>query len=132
MDCLFAKRSALFLRVTTFLLFLSFLVTACSSTEVDMLQTAESPDGEYIAYAFEKNSGATSPFIYRLTVLKKDDKFKESNGNTYISYSKFTVEWQDNETLVVSTDESTKSYKEPSVFKQEKKIYNVNILYQTE
>ena len=41
-------------------------------SEPNIIQEVVSPDGEYVAYVFESNGGATSWFVYRLSVLKME------------------------------------------------------------
>ncbi len=91
--------------------------------EPDIIQEAVSPDGKYVAYVFESNSGATSGFVYRLSVLKNGKKPKRGDiGNTYINDYEFDVEWEDNDTLTVN-NLTTDNYK------QETKVYDVEVAY---
>ena len=39
-------------------------------SEPDIIQEVVSPNGEYVADVFESNGGATSWFVYRLSILK--------------------------------------------------------------
>lgn len=78
------------------------------SPEPTVLQTAPSPDGDYVAYVFESNPGATSGFVYRLSILKSGKKLGKGNGNAYISDAAFTVEWTDDQVLNVNHDPTAK------------------------
>ena len=72
-------------------------------SEPNIIQEVVSPDGEYVAYVFESNGGATSGFVYRLSVLKNGKQPKRGDvGNTYINDYEFDVEWKDNDTLMVN------------------------------
>lgn len=98
-------------------------LTACEQPKIDMIQEIQSPDGRFIAYVFEKNSGATSRFVYRLTILKSEDEFKVSNGNTYYSYNEFDVEWLNNTTLKVNNTS------DKDIFLQKKQVGDVTVEY---
>jgi hypothetical protein len=82
-----------------------------------------SPDGENIAYVFEKDSGATSWFVYRMTILKKGQNLGKSNGNTFIANKQFQVRWESDDTVIVDVSEDSE------IYKQEKQINNIFIKY---
>ena len=48
--------------------------------EPAVMETAVSPDGKYIAYAYESNGGATSGWTYHVSVLKAGQKLHKGNG----------------------------------------------------
>ncbi len=61
-------------------------------SEPDIIQEVVSPNGEYVAYVFESNGGATSWFVYRLSILKNGKQPKRGDtGNTYINDYEFDV-----------------------------------------
>ena len=92
--------------------------------EPDVIQEVVSPNGKYVAYVFEANSGATSDFTYRLSVLKEGGKLKAGDvGNTFITYDEFDVRWVDDNTLKVNNIPSM------NIFKQKQKIGGVKVIY---
>ena len=92
-------------------------------SEPNIIQEVVSPDGEYVAYVFESNGGATSGFVYRLSVLKNGKQPKRGDvGNTYINDYEFVVEWKDNDTLMVNNTTTIN-------FKQKTKVHGVEVIY---
>ncbi len=92
-------------------------------SEPDIIQKVVSPDGEYVAYVFESNGGATSWFVYRLSILKNGKQPKRGDvGNTYINDYEFDVEWKDNDTLMVNNTTTIN-------YKQETKVHGVEVIY---
>ena len=92
-------------------------------SEPDIIQEVVSPDGEYVAYVFESNGGATSWFVYRLSILKNGKQPKRGDvGNTYINDYEFDVEWKDNDTLMVNNTTTIN-------YKQETKVHGVEVIY---
>lgn len=70
-------------------------------SEPDIIQAASSPDGHYIAYVFESNGGATSGFIYHLSIMENGKKLRKGHGNTHISNFPFSVKWIEDDILEV-------------------------------
>ena len=92
-------------------------------SEPDIIQEVVSPNGEYVAYVFESNGGATSWFVYRLSILKNGKQLKRGDvGNTYINDYEFDVEWKDNDTLMVNNTTTIN-------YKQETKVHGVEVIY---
>ena len=92
-------------------------------SEPNIIQEVVSPNGEYVAYVFESNGGATSWFVYRLSVLKNGKQPKRGDvGNTYINDYEFDVEWKDNDTLMVNNTTTIN-------YKQETKVHGVEVIY---
>ena len=92
-------------------------------SEPDIIQEVFSPNGEYVAYVFESNGGATSWFVYRLSILKNGKQPKRGDvGNTYINDYEFDVEWKDNDTLMVNNTTTIN-------YKQETKVHGVEVIY---
>ena len=92
-------------------------------SEPDIIQEVVSPNGEYVAYVFESNGGATSWFVYRLSILKNGKQPKRGDvGNTYINDYEFDVEWKDNDTLMVNNTTIIN-------YKQETKVHGVEVIY---
>ena len=92
-------------------------------SEPDIIQEVVSPNGEYVAYVFESNGGATSWFVYRLSILKNGKQPKRGDvGNTYINDYEFDVEWKENDTLMVNNTTTIN-------YKQETKVHGVEVIY---
>ena len=92
-------------------------------SESDIIQEVVSPNGEYVAYVFESNGGATSWCVYRLSILKNGKQPKRGDvGNTYINDYEFDVEWKDNDTLMVNNTTTIN-------YKQETKVHGVEVIY---
>lgn len=91
-----------------------------------MISTSESPSGKYIAYIFNRNLGATTKDNYQLTILEKNDKFRNGTGNVFISYDRFGIQWVNDNELIV--DVNTSSYS--NIFKQEHRIFDIDVKYE--
>lgn len=92
-------------------------------SEPDIIQEVVSPNGEYVAYVFESNGGATSWFVYRLSIVKNGKQPKRGDvGNTYINDYEFDVEWKDSDTLMVNNTTTIN-------YKQETKVHGVEVIY---
>ena len=92
-------------------------------SEPDIIQEVVSPNGKYVAYVFESNGGATSWFVYRLSIVKNGKQPKRGDvGNTYINDYEFDVEWKDNDTLMVNNTTTIN-------YKQETKVHGVEVIY---
>ena len=93
--------------------------------EPTIMQSLESPDGKYTAYVFESNSGATSGWVYHISVLKTGKELSKGNGNIYTSDIPPTkIEWLDNTTLYVA------DYNEVEP-KRKEKIYDVTVKFRS-
>lgn len=91
--------------------------------EPDVLQTLESPDGKYVAYVFESNGGATTGFIYHISVYPKWRPLTRGNGNVWIHGSPpIGVKWTGDRELLVDIYRS-----EPS--RKETWVWGVDIVY---
>lgn len=93
--------------------------------EPTILQTSVSPDGKYTAYVFESNGGATTGWIYHVSVLTSEEKLGKGNGNIYINTSipPEEVKWISNNELYVD------DYKSANITKRKEKIYDITIQY---
>ena len=87
-----------------------------------MIQVAQSPDGKYVAYVYESNGGATTGFIYHLSILETDRILPKGKGNTYISEYLFDVTWSMDGTLHVNNTTSI-------IIKQRESIKDVKVTY---
>lgn len=95
-----------------------------------ILQEIPSPDGEYVAYVYECNGGATSGYVYHVSVLKAEKNLAKGNGNVYIcdgglsgGYD-FIVDWISDRTLRIT------HYRSELIRKQKTWVSGVEIQYQ--
>lgn len=94
--------------------------------EPNIMQSISSPDGKYTAYVFESNGGATTGWIYHVSVLKKEKKPNNGNGNVYISeIPPNGIEWLESNVLYID------DYKSIKTTKQRQKIKDVTIKYKS-
>lgn len=89
----------------------------------DIKQKISSPNGEKVAYLFERSCGATTGFSPQLSVLDKNADFQNEPGNTFRSDKDFSIEWIDEKNLKVIYDKSIKT------FEMDKKVNGVRIKY---
>lgn len=107
---------AFILIIAIILLCLYFLQQFVLS-EPNIIQRIESPTSEYIAYIFESNGGATSGFVYRLSILRANETLKKSIGNTYVATDIFGVEWIGDKELLVNNSSPVQIYKQKELVK---------------
>src|SRR4051794_28607649 len=89
----------------------------------DIKQKIPSPNGENVAYVFERSCGATTGFSPQLSVLDEDDDFQNESGNTFRSDKDFSIEWIDEKNLKVIYDKSSETSE------MDKKVNGVRIEY---
>ena len=68
---------------------LLLLVLFLSSCSLDMCDNAKlyeniSPDGNYVATTFERNCGATTPYIRVVSLRKSDSDFDAENADDWV------------------------------------------------
>ena len=91
-----------------------------------VIQTWFSPDGTYTAYVFESNAGATTGWIYHISVLPTGKELSKGPGNVYIgTLLPDDISWIDNITLFVS------DYASKGTTRQKEKIGNIRIKYRS-
>lgn len=90
--------------------------------EPTIMLTSTSPDGKYTAYVFESNGGATSGWVYHISILPAHKKLGKGPGNVYVSDMRpEKIEWKDNKVLYV------KDYQNIGTTKREEKLRGINI-----
>lgn len=89
----------------------------------DIVQKVPSPNGEKVAYIFTRDCGATTGFSPQLSILNKDDDFKNESGNTFRSDKDFSIEWLDEKNLKVIYNKSSETYE------MDKKVNGIKIEY---
>jgi hypothetical protein len=99
-------------------LFLVLLLIACDSNicSNELKNEAVSSDGKYVASIFERNCGATTPFVQVVSLRLSNMKFDPENHDEWVftihGKSNVEVDWTDVDRLQVSYsstgDEPTK------------------------
>ena len=91
-----------------------------------VIQMQVSPDGTYTAYVFESNAGATTGWIYHISVLPTGKELSKGPGNVYIgTLPPDDISWIDNSTLFVS------DYTSKGTTRQKERIGNIRIKYRS-
>jgi len=94
--------------------------------EPAVIQTCVSPSGEYTAYLYESNGGATTGWTYHISVLQTGKKLDKGNGNIYVSeIPPVSLIWLDDSTLYVD------DYDSVSTTKRKEKIYNIAVKFRS-
>jgi len=94
--------------------------------EPTIMQTYVSPDGEYTAYVFESNGGATTGWSYHISIMQTGKKLRKGNGNIYISdIPPVDLEWLDNRTLYIE------DYDSANTTRRKEKIYDVVVKFKS-
>lgn len=94
--------------------------------EPSTIQTCVSPNGQYTAYVFESNGGATTGWIYHISVLHSKEKLGKGSGNVFISDIPPTnVVWLDNSTLYVD------DYDSIGTTRRKEKIYGIDVRFKS-
>lgn len=95
-----------------------------------LMEEIYSPNGEYVAYIYEGNRGMLSPYSYHLSIKKAGMKLPlHGEGNVFINSEKFTVEWLDNQTLMIHNAAYFRVEDKRNIRKQKKRIKNILIIY---
>lgn len=89
----------------------------------EIKQKIPSPNGENVAYVFERDCGATTGLSPQLSILDKGDDFPNESGNTFRSDKDFTIEWTDARNLKVIYEKSSITYE------MDKKVKGIRIEY---
>ena len=118
------KRIAIFVFVLLLVIPLCKIFLNVIPTEPNIIETVSSPNGKYIAYVYEKNGGATTGFIYHLSILEKDTSLKRRKGNVYISEYEFKIQWINDDILYVDNTSSKNIGKQKVSFLDVKIEYN--------
>lgn len=104
-----------------------YIILQAFLPEPTIIQTASSPDGKYVAYVFESSRGATTGFIYHISIMQSDKKLGKGNGNVYINSSAppDSIEWLNNNELYVN------DYRSINTTKQKINIYDIKVKYRS-
>lgn len=118
------KTLVLFAALVVFFVFLLPQVFALFLPEPTIIQAIQSPDGKYTAYIYESNGGATTGFIYHLSILETGKKLPYRNGNVYSADSPVVeITWRSNSELYVE------NYRQ-RVYVQKELVKGIKITYQ--
>ena len=102
---------------------LSYVLLRYVLYDYNIIEEVQSPNGNYTAIVFEGNTGATSVFVYRLSVLEKGKTINIfSNGNTFITTERFKVVWESDDMLMVRGSGA-------NVYKQKSFIKGITVNY---
>ena len=94
--------------------------------EPTVMQIHVSPNGKYTAYVYESNGGATTGWVYHISILQDGRKLGKGNGNIYISgIPPVNLKWLDNSTLYVDDYDSVKTTK------RKEKIYDIDVKFKS-
>ena len=112
---------------TAIVLFLFFLLPQVFTLflpEPTVIQAIQSPDGKYTAYIYKSNGGATTGFIYHLSIIETGKNLPKGTGNVYSAISPVVeVVWKSERELYVE------NYRQV-VFVQNELVKGVKITYQ--
>lgn len=112
--------------ITLVIIIVSGLFNNLFWSQPTVLQTRVSPDGMYTAYVFESNAGATTGWIYHISVLPTGKELSKGQGNVYIgTLPPDDISWIDNSTLFVS------DYASKGTTRQKEKIGDIRIKYRS-
>lgn len=84
-----------------FSLFYFFFSDPCGNDEIKKFP---SPNGEKVAYVFRRSCGATTGFWTQVSILNKEDSFKNQAGNVFVSNDdgNIIVKWLNNHKLKIT------------------------------
>lgn len=91
------------------ILYVSFilLISGCSDIcDVEILSEKNSPDGIYIATVFERNCGATAPFVRVVSLRHANSEFAPEDDDDWVftihGQSNINVLWNESKELKIS------------------------------
>ena len=115
-----------FVIVIGIIIWFSIGISSLSNTyNFKIIKEEISPSKKAKAIYFEGNSGATSGFVYRISILNPYEKLSKNNkGNVLITDSQVKMKWK-NDTLVLYY-----CAQEKDVFKMEDYIKGIKILHE--
>lgn len=111
------SRIIIFTAIVSLLIYTYALYVHLSTVPINIIQSETSPDGKYIAYVYESSGGATTGWIYHVSVLPASKKIKSGKGNVYTgSVPPEAIEWLDNKRLFVMDFQSKNSKRKYSIY----------------
>lgn len=100
---------------------MSLLLSPSVSNEI--IKEIISPNCEYKAVVYNRNSGATTRMNYQLSIIKSNEALNNKKGTVFISYSEITVEWENDKTLLV------RILGNDTIFEQKHEFNGIDIVY---
>jgi len=76
----------------------------------EIVQKLPSPNGDKVAYIFQRDCGATTGTSYQLSLLDSDEELPNKSGNTFVSDDQFQIKWITNDQLRVNYKKSSETY----------------------
>ncbi len=76
----------------------------------EIVQKLPSPNGDKVAYIFQRGCGATTGSSYQLSLFDSDEEFPNKSGNTFVSDDQFQIKWITNDELQVNYKKSSETY----------------------
>lgn len=72
-------------KVKILYVFLVLLISGCSDIcDVELLSEKTSPDGQYVATVFERNCGATTPFVRVVSLRHTGSEFMPEKNDDWV------------------------------------------------
>lgn len=107
------------------LIIIVFILPGCSDNN-SIVKEIDSPNGNYVAIAFIRDLGATTPYSPQVSLLRKGSKLGNNAGNIFIGNKSKIIDvvWEDDSTLRVIYNCS-----DQDIFLQEKEKYGIDIIY---
>ncbi|OCA92599.1 hypothetical protein [Pseudobacillus wudalianchiensis] len=75
-----------------------------------IVQKLPSPNGDKVAYIFQRDCGATTGTSYQLSILNSDEELPNKSGNAFVSDNQFQIKWITNDKLRVNYNKSSETY----------------------
>ncbi|CEG26278.1 hypothetical protein [Bacillus sp. B-jedd] len=89
----------------------------------DIIQKVPSPNGNKIAFIFQRDCGASTGSSYQLSLLDSDEELPNESGNAFVSDHQFQVTW-------LTIDKLRVNYKKSSeIFEMDKRVGRTSIEY---
>lgn len=76
----------------------------------EIVQKLPSPNGDKVAYIFQRDCGATTGTSYQLSLLDSDEELPNESGNTFVSNKQFQIKWMTNGKLRVNYKKSSETH----------------------
>ena len=106
------------------LVFLASQIFRVFLPEPTIIKSVQSPDRKYTAYIYESNGGATTGFIYHLSIIETGKKLPYGQGNAYSADSPvISIMWTNEQELYVE------NYRQ-RVYVQKELVKGIKVTYQ--
>lgn len=89
----------------------------------EIMQKLPSPNGDKIAYIFQRDCGASTGESFQLSLVDSDEELPNKSGNTFVSDNQFEVKW-------ITANKMEVEYKKASkTFEMDKRVDGTRIEY---